>query len=235
MNTTVQIILTALLPVAILSFYIYRKDKNAPEPALQLIKAFCFGLVSVPISLCLSIPFGYIGLYPVEASDVWGSIRTAFFGAAIPEETAKFAMLWLLLRRNRYFDENMDGIVYAVCISLGFAALENLMYLFSNTDSYLTVGVARAVFAVPGHFCYGILMGYYYSLVKFCPHDTDRNMTLVLLVPILAHAVYDSILFIINFTTALTGILMIVFIIFCFKLWKVGSTRIKEHIKRDLL
>ena len=122
----------------------------------QMVKAFLFGVLSVPLSLCISIPFGAMGLYPAEITSAMGGIRTAFCGAAIPEEIAKFAMLWLLLRKNKYFDEKMDGIVYAVCVSLGFAALENVMYLFSNVEAFMSVGIARAIFAIPGHFCFGI-------------------------------------------------------------------------------
>ena len=204
------ILLTALLPIAILVYHIYRKDKKSPEPTGQLIKAFLFGILSVPVSFCISIPLGIIGLYPVEATSILGSISTAFFGAAIPEEIAKFFMLWLLLRKNRYFDEKMDGIVYAVCASLGFAALENIMYLFSNAETNLSIGIARAIFAVPGHFCFGILMGYYYSLAKFYPKTPKKNKALILIAPILIHGVYDSILFIINVTPAISGILLII-------------------------
>ncbi len=109
-----MIFLTALLPIAILVYYIYHKDKRSPEPTGQLVKAFLFGILSVPLSFCMSIPLGLIGIYPAEATSILGSISTAFFGAAIPEEIAKFFMLWLLLRKNPYFDEKMDGIVYAV-------------------------------------------------------------------------------------------------------------------------
>lgn len=232
---TIIILLTALLPIAILVYYIYHKDKNSPEPTEQLIKAFLFGILSIPLSFCLSIPFGIIGLYPIEATSILGSVSTAFFGAAIPEEIAKFFMLWLLLRKNRYFDEKMDGIVYAVCVSLGFAALENIMYLFSNAESYLSVGIARAIFAVPGHFCFGILMGYYYSLAKFYPMTPKKNKALILAAPIIVHGLYDSILFIINVTPAISGILMIVFLVFCHKMWKYGSRSIQEHLKRDLI
>lgn len=227
------ILLTALLPIAILVYCIYHKDKKSPEPTGQLVKAFLFGILSVPVSFCLSIPFGIIGLYPIEATSLLGSISTAFFGAAIPEEIAKFFMLWLLLRKNRYFDEKMDGIVYAVCVSLGFAALENIMYLFSNAESYLSVGIARAIFAVPGHFCFGILMGYYYSLAKFYPKTPKKNKVLILIAPILVHGLYDSILFIINVTPTISGILLIVFLVFCHKMWKYGSKSIADHLCRD--
>ena len=227
------ILLIALLPVVILVYYIYHKDKKSPEPTGQLIKAFLWGILSVPLSLCISIPLGLIGVYPTEATSILGSVSTAFFGAAVPEEIAKFFILWLLMRKNPYFDEKMDGIVYAVCVSLGFAALENIMYLFTNADSYLSVGIARAIFAVPGHFCFGILMGYYYSLAKFYPKTPKKNKALILVGPIIVHGLYDSILFIINVTPAISGILLIVFLVFCHKMWKYGSKSIADHLCRD--
>ena len=233
MDTNI-IIFTALLPVAILLYYIYRKDKNSPEPTKELIKAFMLGILSIPLSFCISIPFGVIGLYNNEATNIFDSIRISFFGAAIPEEVAKFFILWMVLRKNPYFDEKMDGIVYAVCVSLGFAAVENIMYLFSNADSFLTVGAVRAIFSVPGHFCFGILMGYYYSLAKFYPQSSKRNKALILIAPILVHGIYDSILFSINVTTTISGILAIVFLVFCIKLWKYASKRVQEHLQRDL-
>lgn len=227
------IILTALLPVAVFAFYIYRKDKLSPEPTSQLVKAFLFGVLSAPLSFCISIPLGWLGAYPEEVMDISGSIRTAFFGAAIPEEIAKFVMLTLCLRKNRYFDEKMDVIVYAVCISLGFAALENLMYLFSSPESFMSVGLQRAIFAIPGHFCFGILMGYYYSLARFYPKSSEKNRSLIILAPIIAHGVYDSILFIIDAAPALSGVLFIAFLFFCHKMWKYCSRRINEHLQRD--
>ena len=227
------ILLTALLPIVIFVYYIYHKDKESPEPTGQLIKAFLFGILSIPLSFCISVPLGLIGVYSAEATSILGSISTAFFGAAIPEEIAKFLMLWLLLRKNPYFDEKMDGIVYAVCVSLGFAAIENIMYLFSNADMYLSVGIARAIFAVPGHFCFGILMGYYYSLAKFYPKTPKKNKILILVAPIIVHGLYDSILFIINVTPAISGILLILFLVFCHKMWKYGSKSIQEHLERD--
>lgn len=228
------VLLAALLPIALLAWYIYRKDKLCPEPPGQLIKGFCFGAISAPLSLGISLPFIWLGLCPVEATSIGDSFRTAFISAAIPEESAKLFMLWLLLRNNKYFDEKMDGIVYAVFVSLGFAALENILYLIKNYDSWLSVGIGRALFAIPGHFCHGIIMGYYYSLAKFYPKSPTRNKILVWVAPVLAHGIYDSILFIAVITPAFSGILTIVFLVFCHKLWKYGRNRMKEHLERDL-
>ena len=229
----ILIFLTALLPVAILVYYIYYKDRECPEPIGQLAKAFFFGVLSVPVALCISIPFKLLGIYPAEAASITDCIRIAFLGASIPEEIAKLFMLWLVLRKNPYFDENVDGIVYAVCVSLGFAAFENVLYLFSNSDSFMSVGIARALFSVPGHFCFGILMGYYYSLVKFSPAVNKRNVALILIAPVLAHGLYDSILFMTDVTPAVSGILVILFLVFCRKLWKYGSSRIEEQLRKD--
>ena len=230
---SILILLTALLPVAFLLFYIYRKDKNLPEPTGQLVKAFFYGVISAPSSFFISIPLGMIGLYLVEDTTVLGSVSSAFFGAAIPEESAKLFVLWLVLRKNPFFDEKMDGIVYAVCVSLGFAALENILYLFSDTESFLSIGIVRAIFAVPGHFCFGILMGYYYSIAKFYPKSSIKNKILVLLAPIIAHGLYDSILFVMNVTPIISGLLLIVFLVFCHKMWKYSSQRIEKHLRRD--
>ena len=227
------ILLTAIVPIIILVVYIKGKDKNKPEPTGQLVKAFVYGVISAPLSFCVSIPFASIGLYPAESNTIMGSIETAFYGAAIPEELAKFVMLWLLLRNNKFFDEKMDGIVYAVFVSLGFAALENVLYLFSYSDLFLTIGISRAIFAVPGHFCFGILMGYYYSLAKFYPQNKDRNRVLILIAPIIVHGMYDTILFMVDATPAISSVLMIVFLVFCRKMWKYGSKRIQEHLERD--
>ena len=230
---SILILLTALLPVAILVFYIYRKDKNLPEPTGQLVKAFFYGVISAPSSFFISIPLGMIGLYLVEDTTVLGSVSSAFFGAAIPEESAKLFVLWLVLRKNPFFDEKMDGIVYAVCVSLGFAAFENILYLFSDTESFLSIGIVRTIFAVPGHFCFGILMGYYYSIAKFYPKSSIKNKILVLLAPIIAHGLYDSILFVMNVTPIISGLLLIVFLVFCHKMWKYSSQRIEKHLRRD--
>lgn len=227
------IIITALLPVVVLLCFINFKDKASPEPKSQLAKGVLYGMISVPLSFCLSIPLGLLGFYTVDSGTLFGTICEAFFSAAIPEEAAKLLVLWLLLRKNRYFDEKMDGIVYAVCVSLGFASVENLMYLFSYSNDFLSVGISRALFSVPGHFCFGIIMGYYYSLVKFYPKSPRTNRLLVFFAPVLAHGIFDSILLATGISPILGAILVIVFLVFCFKLWKFASRKINEHLLRD--
>ena len=177
-------------------------------------------------------------------TSVSDAIRTSFFGAAIPEEAAKLFILWIVVRNNKYFDEKMDGIVYAACVSMGFAALENVLYLV-NAEDYMSVGISRAFTAVPGHFCFGIVMGYYYSLASFDKHNVKRNKVLTFVAPVIVHGIYDSILFaagalmesISEISLVIAGIVGLAFIVgfifFCVKMWKFGSEKIKEHLKSD--
>ena len=128
------ILLAALAPVVVLLYYIYRKDEVQKEPVKELLKAFGLGILSTFLSLCISTPLGILGFFPSEPSTLIGAAAVSFFGAAIPEEIAKFVLLWLFVRRNKFFDEHMDGIVYAAVVYLGFAALEKVLYLFSSED-----------------------------------------------------------------------------------------------------
>ena len=229
----IYILIAALAPVAMLLYYIYRKDEFQKEPVKEVLKAFGLGVASVFVSLMISGPLGALGFFPDLQETIWDGIAISFFGAAIPEEIAKFLMFWLLVRRNRYFDEHMDGIVYASCVSLGFAALENIQYLLSSPD-WVSVGVARALFSVPGHFFFGILMGYYYSLVRFDPLAPSINKFWVLGAPILAHGIFDTILFAGRaLPESICAILMIAFVVFCNSLRKQASRRIRQHLIRD--
>ena len=178
-------------------------------------------------------PFSAAGVDATTGQSVFEAIAKAFTLAAIPEETAKLIMLWLFLRRCTYFDEHMDGIVYAVCVSLGFAALENVVYLFGNYPDVIGVGISRALFAIPGHFFFGVLMGYYYSLAKYSKDDNRYYMILTLLAPILAHGAYDSLLFVMAISPSLSIILVLLFLYFCHKLRKYCSEKIEEHLNRD--
>lgn len=226
-------LIAALAPVAVLFYYIYRKDQFQKEPVKELLKAFGLGVASVFASFIISGPLGVMGFYPSTPHNLLGAVCVSFFGAAIPEEIAKFVLFWLFVRKNRFFDEHMDGIVYAAVVSLGFAAFENIGYLLSS-DDWVSTGLMRALFSVPGHFFFGILMGYYYSLVRFDPLTPPINKYLVLGAPILAHGIFDTILFATGVVPAIVAlVLMIVFVVFCNSLRKQASKRIHLHLVQD--
>lgn len=225
------ILFAALLPVFLLLYFINKKDSASPEPKGEIVRAVFYGVISIFLSLIISAPLLLLGIYVEQPTTILGAVSTSFFGAAIPEEVAKFIMLWLFLRNNKYFDERFDCIFYAVCVSMGFAALENVVYLFTNYDSWFTVGIVRALYAVPGHFCFGVLMGYYYSLSRFPQAGIGSSRAMALLLPILAHGIYDALLFMMRVNDMLAIILFILFIAFCRNIWNFASQKIEELSK----
>lgn len=221
------ILFAAVLPAFLLVFYIWLRDRYQREPVSQILKGVFFGVLSAGIAMLLEGAVTLVGLTPAEPATAIGAFWKAFVGAAIPEEVAKLLMLWLLLRNNKYFDERFDGIVYACCVGMGFAGTENILYLFSNIDSWETVAVARAIFAVPGHFMFAVVMGYYYSKIAFFDMPFKRRF-MVFLAPVLLHGVYDGILFSSHATPAIQGILLLVFYIFVLWMFRHGRKRIKN-------
>lgn len=223
----VTLLLAAVAPALILMWYVYRKDIQ-PEPVRLVVKGFLYGAVATFVSTLISGPLLTLGFYTPEPTGLMGCIRTSFLGAAIPEECAKLFMLWLLLRNCREFDERYDGIVYAVAVGLGFAALENLMYVVSAGADWFHVSVSRALLAVPGHFAFAVAMGYYYSLNHFygeaAPAGTRAN---IIAVPILLHGVYDTLAFWSGVTPILSGLIMLGLLYFCFKLFRHTRDRIR--------
>lgn len=227
------VILAALVPVAVVLWYIIRKDKAKPEPSKWLWKAFWFGILSALIALAVLIPVSLVFGLDTDAEtypSILSAFADAFFEAAIPEELAKFLMLWLLLRKNPFFDEKFDGIVYAVCIGMGFAGLENVLYLFDGLEdgSWISTGISRALFAIPGHFLFAVMMGYYYSIWHFGIDRSTKAKIMILLAPILAHGLYDGIIMSMHVNEILSVAGMFVFLFFLSKLRKKGTEKINE-------
>lgn len=216
-----NLLLLSLLPVALVLYYIYRRDKHK-EPTGKLVKAFLSGIVP-----CLIIPI--IGLTEIHTNSPFiNAFWTAFVCAGIPEEGLKLLMLYLLLRKSDDFDEPFDGIVYAVFVSMGFAAFENVMYVFSYGAQ---TGIARAFTAVPAHGLFGVAMGYNLAKAKFEPQHRRKYLWLSFLVPMVLHGIYDLLLMWRNELdnineTGFTVLLTLGFWIFFVLLWKRSFKRI---------
>ncbi len=221
----------AILPAAILWIYIWKKDSQ-PEPTSWLVKAILFG-----IGICIPVVIVEIGiemfLYSVGIvpTNLVGTTMQAFVVAAIPEEAFKLLALWLILRKNPYFDEHFDGIVYAVCVGLGFAAIENVFYILGE-EEWMSVAISRALLAVPAHYAFAILMGYYYSVYHFVDHST-KNAICILLVPVMAHGIYNTIALSGSFNPYIGEVSFFVMIFFCIKMHKVARRKIVALIDPD--
>ncbi len=226
------IIIVALLPAALLWWFIWKKDQKK-EPTKWLAKATCYGvLICFPVVL-VEMAIGSVLFYPEgHPTTLLGTTACAFFEAAIPEESFKLLALWLVLRKNPYFDEHFDGIVYAVCIGLGFAAIENVGYLFDNDENWMSVAFLRSLMAVPGHYAFAILMGYYYSKYHFVDHSR-KTAVLIIAAPVLAHGLYDALLMTSMINEVLGGVCFIITVIFVCKLHVYARKKILSMIDTD--
>lgn len=182
----------AVAPAMIIILYIYFKDKFEKEPIRFLFKNFLMGaFLSVIITLILSIVANHF--FPlIDELSIYQQLIKAFFIVGLIEEFSKYVIVRFYAQKSVEFNEPFDGIVYAVMVSMGFAALENVMYVFQYGVS---TGIIRAFTAVPAHATFAILMGYFMGLAKFSKNRQLLNIT-GLLVATFFHGAYDFFLFI---------------------------------------
>lgn len=211
----------ASAPVIIILVYIYFRDKYEREPIGLLIKALLAGAMTViPVLLVNS----YVEPFKANFTGYAEVAYVAFIVAGFVEELFKFLALFLIIWNNREFNERFDGIVYAVFISLGFAWVENIMYVYNygHTTAYM-----RAFTAIPAHALFGITMGYFFGLAKFMKKDRLLNFSKAIIYPIILHGVYDFILM------TRHNLLLLVFIPFIIYLWHAGFKKLKIHSKNS--
>ncbi len=181
-----MLIKLALAPAAILLFYIYSKDKIEKEPLKMYFTAIIMGMCSIGpvlgLDLWLIKDLGGIG----------GAFYNAFITSAFTEETIKYIFLVLLTIKNQNLNNNMDGIVYAVAVSLGFAAAENLVYVLDPFIGGINTAISRSIFSVPAHCVFGISMGMYYEEAIF--YGSKLRYIMAVIVPIIIHGIYNLIL-----------------------------------------
>lgn len=210
-----NLLILSLAPVVMIAGYIYFRDKYEKEPIRLLLLALLAGAISViPILLVEGFLAKFTNSFPGLLAAAW----KAFVVAAFSEELFKYIALYLLIWRSREFNEKFDGIVYASYVSLGFAAVENVLYV---TGGGVQTGIMRAITAVPAHAIFGITMGFYFGMAKFYQKHRAELKAKALVYPIVLHGIYDFILF--------TGIrwLTIVFVGFVIFLYFSGFKRMK--------
>lgn len=188
------LLILAFAPVVIIGLYIYSKDKYDREPPAALAWAFILGCVSIVPAVFLSV--GLSKIFP-ESPDMSRMALHAFIAVAFAEEIVKFFFAYRFFYHKHYFNEPFDGITYCVMVSLGFAAVENLLYIFQDSD--IRVAVLRMFTAVPGHAVYGVAMGYFMGIAKYSQRGALKMMVTGILVATLIHGFYDFFLFQQNF------------------------------------
>ena len=189
------IILLAVLPAVFLMRYIYRQDTIEKEPSALLFRVTLMGVVAAFVSMILeSIGQALLGLTQIDPESPLYMILTAFLVVAVVEEGTKYFFMNLQVWKNPAFNYRFDGIVYAVFASLGFAAMENVMYVFGYG---LNVLLARALLSIPGHMSFAVVFGIFYGRAKQYAHRGRKgacaaNVILGYLIAVLLHGFYDS-------------------------------------------
>lgn len=212
----------SVAPIVIILFYIYLRDKYEKEPFRLLLLALAAGcIITLPVIFVerlLSAPTGNIHGMAAAAYE-------AVVVAGLTEELFKFIAFILLFWNNKQFNETFDGIVYATYISLGFALVENILYVAGQG---IEVGFIRAFTAVPAHALFGVIMGYQFGLARFYPSERSLRIILALLLPVILHGIYDFIL--------MSGhdLYLLIFIPYILFLWVFGFRRMKSLSDRSV-
>ncbi|MEZ4774271.1 MAG: PrsW family glutamic-type intramembrane protease [Bacteroidia bacterium] len=194
-----ELLALALAPVVFIFTYVYLKDEYEREPLKYLIISFILGvLIAFPVVFIGELLSTYTGISSTSGSA--GELFIyAFFVVAFTEEVMKYLVLRYYNYPHEEFDEPYDGIMYGVAVSLGFAAIENILYVFTS-DGGLETGLLRMFTAVPAHAVFGVIMGYFVGRAKFLGETgnpyTERMKGL--LGAVLLHGLYDYFLFLGN-------------------------------------
>lgn len=177
-------------PGACVILYVYLKDKHEKEPIGLLLKSFAFGAIAVLVTLMISFPLEMF--VPTDEENLSQQAIHAFILVALVEEFSKFLFVRGILYNDDHFNEPFDGIVYSVTVSMGFATVENILYV---SEGGYTTALMRMFTAVPAHATFAVLMGYFIGRAKF--EKTRVPLSLAgLLAATAFHGAYDYFWFI---------------------------------------
>ena len=228
----------ATLPPIVVIFIIYKLDKYEKEPIKQIVRVFLFGCLTViPVIFIASVrdplyKSGYLeNLVSITGGGILGISEMSIFlyaviGVALVEEYFKFLVLTKYIYNTPDFNEPMDGIVYGVTASMGFAFIENLMYVYFYVEpeaAFLTA-VVRICSAIPAHALMGVIMGYYVGKAKFSINNEKRLLLKGLLSAIILHGIYDYFLFSQNGLAIFACISLIISVV-------IAKKAIKENVE----
>jgi protease PrsW len=188
-----EYIAIAIAPGIAICLYIFYKDMYNREPAFNLIISFILGCLAILPAIVFERYFSYV----IDGT-VTGVAIFSYAIVAFSEEISKFFGLRYYSYRQRSFDEPLDGIVYSIMVSMGFATVENLKYVlkFAEIGQGLQVGLQRMFLSVPAHATFAVVMGYYIGKAKFNERKRVRFMLAGILAAVFFHGTFDFFLFV---------------------------------------
>jgi RsiW-degrading membrane proteinase PrsW (M82 family) len=212
--------LITVVPSIFLILFFFLSDRFS-EPKILTFKIFIFGVLS-------TIPAFYLNNFIIKNFETGekfnDALLTGFFAGGLVEEILKFSILYFFVLKNNEFNEPMDGIVYGVAASLGFASLENLHYVYFRSSEFgleeIHTAIFRAFTAVPMHGLVGCVMGFYFGLLAFTGNYKFLGYALV--VPIIFHGTYN---FLLSYNFFYAFFIVIILLIFAIKLHNIVKTQ----------
>jgi RsiW-degrading membrane proteinase PrsW (M82 family) len=212
------ILTIGLAPGLFWLWYFYSRDKYEPEPLSLIAKMFFLGMVAAVIAFFLE---------NMLISFVTGILFVALV-VPVVEEVLKFSMVALFMYRDQEFDEPMDGIVYATATALGFATLENIVYVLDiqTLSSLFVTGSLRAILSVPAHALFAVFWGYSLGIAKFMPAGGRRTTVIFggLVLAIVTHGIFNLLL-----EQSYTGLAVLLLLLLPI-VWWVAEKRIRAAL-----
>lgn len=187
---TGYLFLLAVAPAAFWLWYFYNKDRYEPEPLSWILMVYIFGIV-------VTIPVAFIeGTLSIIIPEFFIVVLVA----PIVEEAGKYLVVKKTVWESLEFDEPVDGIIYAAAAGLGFATLENVIYVFSAVETSLLLalqtGLLRALISVPGHVLFSAMWGYSLGKARFIPQEQRTGVIATGLILAMAfHALFNLLLY----------------------------------------
>ncbi|MEI6222948.1 MAG: PrsW family intramembrane metalloprotease [bacterium] len=188
MQQTIQLLALACLPCLAIIIYVWIKDKQEKEPFFLLLLCFILGILSIFPAIIMEIIGQKLGFH--ESKDLVGTAIYSFGIIAFSEEISKLFFIRTIAYPRKAFNEAFDGIMYSIMVGMGFAATENIFYVFSEKN-HLTIGVLRMFTAIPMHATCAVIMGYFLGIAKMKGKHTFLLTLTGLLAAIFVHGLYD--------------------------------------------
>jgi RsiW-degrading membrane proteinase PrsW (M82 family) len=202
----------AVAPGLALLSYFYLRKQIAKEPSRTLFHTFLYGSI-------LTFPILFLQhVFMVEQTFSSEYVQNVVF-ASVLEEFFKWLILVVIIYNHVNFEDPYDGILYGASVSLGFATVENILYLISYG---VDTAFIRALLPVSSHALFGVVMGFYIGKAKFTQSNKSKQLLFIALVaPLVLHMMYDTILMVKNIWIYL----MIPFMLF---LWWFALNKVKH-------
>lgn len=218
-----ELLVVAITPGIALCLALYLADHYDKEPFKYLVIVFILGCFSTFPSIFFEQLIAMLNIFPG-----WmGMAFTAFIVIAFVEEYVKRGVVIYSVYQTEAFNEKLDGMIYCAFASLGFATIENIIYVVFRYPYISALGWYRAVLSVPAHMLYAITMGYYMSLAKFTDDEKKKRQykRKSLWIPVILHGVFDLILMVKHPSST------IIFVVFLTYLWIMSVRKLMIFYK----